>query len=89
MEILSNAGQKFEVDESRGVFNEAGIMIFEGVLEFQSDLTFEVVSRILVEGTSYLPSVKESVSQHEKLIAALIKHWNVTSKKYTDEVPIT
>lgn len=86
--IKCNIGNyEFQLDEANGFkFNDKN---FGGRIEFQSEITAPLVELILKGAmTDELPSLKESIYQHNLFFKDLSKDYNKLSNNH-DEVPIT
>jgi predicted dehydrogenase len=74
LEIKSNVGD-WKVDEENGIFIEPSGVITEGKIEFQSQMTGRIVTEILENGRSDLPTLNEVQTSHVLLLDAIQKIW--------------
>ena len=63
--------------------------ILNGSLELQSEMTGTMITKILANGACELPTLKESLKQHEVFLEAMLKHWNKSNNCNDKLVPIT
>jgi hypothetical protein len=77
------------VDEQNGEATSSNGMSIAGKCEFQSQLTKDLVSLILINGTSNLPTLAQSAAQHRVFIKSLMEHWNLNMDNNLDNLPIT
>ena len=77
------------INEDKGIASETKKGILNGRLELQSEMTKFVVTKILVEGTCNLPTLKESSQQHSIFLDSMLKHWNYSNNCNVKKVPIT
>lgn len=60
-----------------------------GRLQYQSEITAQIIESIINEGRCSLPTIDESISQHRVFLKSLQQHWDRASTKNSDSVPIT
>ena len=63
--------------------------ILNGSLELQSEMTGPMIAKILTNGACELPTLKESLKQHEVFLEAMLDHWNRSNNCNDKLVPIT
>lgn len=82
-------GEVWEVNLQEGLAtSDAGRQV-KGRAEFQSELTASILESIFTSGTCGLPTLLESANQHEKLLSALLGHYNSWKGVTGESVPIT
>jgi hypothetical protein len=86
---LKVKGREWKIDEAKGIASTLDGRMVEGKTEFQSQLTAPTVRAILVGVPCGLPTLTESIQQHEIFLDALIAHWNTHMPNKTDRIPIT
>ena len=90
VQIIVSAPQgDWVINESLGSIQGPSGRKLLGKLDFQSSLTAPLVRDILHQGSSSLPKLSESLSQHRPLIASLLHHWNTSEGNDDTVVPIT
>ena len=77
------------VEESLGRCRGINGQQLNGQLNFQSALTAPLVKQILQRGSCDLPTLAESIAQHQPLLDSLLKHWNRSQGCHDSVVPIT
>ena len=77
------------INEDNGTAQKSKEDILNGRIEFQSELTAAMVTKILKNGTSDLTTLKQSSGQHEIFLDAMLEHWNFSNKCNDKRVPIT
>lgn len=82
-------GQKWTVDEAKGMASTSDGQIVVGKTELQSQLTSPTVRAILYELPCGLPTLAQSIEQHEVFLDALMSHWNTHMPEKLDRLPIT
>ena len=60
-----------------------------GKVPFQSEITLQLVEKIIYEGKCELPLLTESASMHRLMIRSFLEHWNSINQKQDTELPIT
>lgn len=75
--------------ENKGTALFSNGNILNGSLELQSEMTGPMIARILTKGTCELPTLKESLKQHEVFLEAMLEHWNISNNCKDKLVPIT
>ena len=86
---LAINGQKWKIDEAKGMASTSDGQIVLGKTELQSQLTSPTVKAILYELPCGLPTLAQSIEQHEVFLDALISHWNTHMPERLDRLPIT
>lgn len=86
---LKIKGQEWKIDETKGFASTSDGRIVEGRTELQSQLTAPTVSAILAGVPLGLPTLTESIRQHEIFLDALIAHWNTHMPNKLERLPIT
>ena len=86
---LRMKGQEWKIDEANGIASTADGRKIEGRTGFQSQLTAPTVSAILAGVPCGLPTLTESIQQHEVFLDTLIAHWNTRMPNKVDRLPIT
>ena len=86
--ITCKLGDKqFEIRESEGFYD--GVSLVEGRVEFQSELTPDIVNQMLSqERGDFLPELSVSVRQHQCLFDAILRN-DLLSRDIGDILPIT
>ena len=82
-------GQVWNIDEAKGMASTSDGQIVIGKTELQSQLTSPTVRAILNGLPCGLPTLAQSIEQHEVYLAALNSHWNTHMPKKLDRLPIT
>lgn len=82
-------GIVWKIDERAGVALSSHGERIDGCLEFQSQISGQLVDRILQSGQSALPSFDESSAMHAVFLDAMLAHWNLSQKRNDVCVPIT
>lgn len=82
-------GQVWKIDEAKGMASTSDGQIVTGKTELQSQLTSPTVGAILYDLPCGLPTLAQSIEQHEIYLDALISHWNTHMPKKLDRLPIT
>ena len=77
------------INEYKGVAKTINGDKILGKLELQSEMTPLLLKQLLICGFCDLPELKESIIQHKKLIAPLLKHWNKVNNRNDKLLPIT
>ena len=84
--FLETEGQTFHIDETHGV--QIGSELYESRMEYQSELTADLVKKILMHGKSELPTLSESIKQHRLFFSGIMDCKRLT--KFEDGfIPIT
>ena len=86
---LKMKGQEWVIDEAKGIASTADGRKVEGRTDFQSQLTAPTVRAILTGVPCGLPTLTESIQQHEVFLDSLIEHWNTYMPNKSDRIPIT
>jgi hypothetical protein len=81
--------ETWEVDESSSRAISSNNNIIQACILRQSELTGPLLKDILENGRCDLPSLDESIKQHEPLLHAFLAHWNSKMSPKLDYVPIT
>ena len=68
---------------------QKGNLVINGKLEYQSNITEQLVYDILNKGESSLQKLNSSLNMHRLIIQTLHNHWNYKVKKNDKIVPIT
>jgi hypothetical protein len=77
---ISDDRHKWEVMEASGyAMNELGRRV-EGAVEYQSSLTTPLMVEILHMGHCNLPTLEQSIRQHNPLLLALQTHWSQSGR---------
>ncbi len=80
----------WNINERGGIASSTeGEQIFAPGFILQSDLTAHVVNCIFNGQDPQLPTLAQSVAQHELFLQALINHWNKTMSTQVERLPIT
>ena len=83
---LETEGKTYHLDEAKGI--QDGGEFFASRMEYQSELTADLVRNILIFGQSELPTLSESIKQHRLFFSGLIDCDEL--KKFGDGlIPIT
>ena len=82
-------GEVWEVNDQEGLATSDTGREVKGRTEFQSELTASILESIFTSGTCGLPTLAESANQHEKLLSALLAHYNAWKGVPAESVPIT
>ncbi len=82
-------GQVWKIDEAKGIALTSDGQIILGKTELQSQLTSPTVRAILYELPCGLPTLAQSIEQHEVFLDALMSHWNTHMPEKLDRLPIT
>jgi hypothetical protein len=82
-------GVIWEVDEHAGSAKGSDGHEINGKVLYQSELSSQLVDRILQFGDSGLPSFEESSTMHEIFLDAMLKHWNFSHNRNDLLIPIT
>lgn len=77
------------INENKGQATFSNGNILNGNLELQSEMTGSMIEKILTKGDCELPTLKESLKQHEVFLEAMLKHWNRSNNRNDKLVPIT
>jgi hypothetical protein len=86
---IETGSETWKADEVKGhAVSETGKSV-DAPLPRQSELAGPLVEEILTRGKCGLPSVQESIEQHEPLLRALMTHWNSNMPSPRDHAPIT
>ena len=87
--VETSQGVVWTIDELKGVARSSEGNELLGQLEYQSALTPRLVSEILENGLSDLPTLQESSQMHAIFLDAMLKHWNESRGRNDTHVPIT
>jgi hypothetical protein len=74
-------------DESSAVRNDG--LKYVSKIKLQSETTSDLVSSILINNKSELPTLESSVYLHNHLLESLLLHWNKNKKTQDNILPIT
>ena len=77
------------IKEQEGIANKNDGTSIPGKLDYQSEITGNLIETILKEGTCELPDLETSVRYHKVLINALLKDWNNKMLEKKTKLPIT
>ena len=86
---------EFNNKDSCVIYEDKGTTLFSngdilnGSLELQSEMTGPMIAKILTKGACELPTLKESLKQHEVFLEAMLEHWNRSNNCNDKLVPIT
>jgi hypothetical protein len=86
---ISNKKITWHINEELGIARSNKNKILKGKIIYQSDMTGNVIKKIIKEKESQLPSLKESLEQHRIYVDAMLLHWNLANNKKNKVVPIT
>ncbi len=86
---LTTTEVHWEIFEREGFARADDGRIVRGKCEFQSELTSQLVEKILTIGACDLPSLGQSAIQHHAYIHGLLEHWNQTMHQNVRCIPIT
>lgn len=86
--VLQCDGQKWHVSEAKGCAVSAAGQRIEGGTGFQSSLTAPMMAEIFEHGTCALPTLEQSIRQHEPYLQALLAHWHASGNS-GNLLPIT
>jgi hypothetical protein len=86
---IFNKNTTWIINEELGIAKSNKKKILNGKIIYQSDMTGNVIKNIIKKGKSKLPSLKNSIEQHQIYINAMLHHWNVSNNKKDKVVPIT
>lgn len=89
MQIQLCDGVIWEVDEQAGSAKGSDGHEINGKVVRQSELSSQLVDKILQFGNSSLPSFEESSMMHEIFLDAMLKHWNFSQNRNDLLIPIT
>ena len=88
-----NIKEKFnswEIDESSGTAIRSDGLTIIGGINFQSELTNNIVQNILLNGMCGLPTLNQSSELHKPFLDDMLKHWKKQEQKKEDKyLPIT
>lgn len=80
----------WEIDESSGIARRSDGLTILGTLNFQSELTSNVVQNILLKGICGLPTLNQSSELHKPFLINMLEHWKKQEEKNEDSfLPIT
>jgi hypothetical protein len=77
------------INEEKGMASNFGVESLDGFVEYQSNITAPMVTKILMHGKCDLPSLEESSKQHAIFIEAMLGHWRYFVNPEDKVVPIT
>lgn len=77
------------IHEVEGKASSSNGEILNGRTVFQSEITGPMVTGLLTRKTCNLPTLKESIVQHEIFLDAMLKHWNLSNNSNDKLIPIT
>lgn len=86
---------EFKNKDSCVIYENKGTALFSngdilnGSLELQSEMTGPMIKKILTKDVCELPTLKESLKQHEVFLDAMLEHWNKSNNCNEKLVPIT
>ena len=86
---VSNARDRWELDETQGIARRSDGFEIRGRLDYQSDMTADLVASMLAQGACGLPGLEESIAIHRPFITALREHWSRAGNAAAASVPIT
>jgi len=78
-----------KIQELNGTAERSDGKLFNGKLEFQSEITERLVESILRTGECNLPDVSTSIQQHQIFIDKLLDDWNLKMPIKISKLPIT
>lgn len=82
-------GEVWDINDQEGLaISDTGRQV-KGRTEFQSELTASILESIFASGTCGLPTLVESAQQHNKLLSALLTHYNSWKGAQGESIPIT
>lgn len=80
----------WEIDESSGTAIRSDGLTIIGGINFQSELTNNIVQNILLNGMCGLPTLNQSSELHKPFLNDMLKHWKKQEQKTEDKyLPIT
>ena len=80
----------WEIDESSGTAIRSDGLTIIGGINFQSELTNNIVQNILLNGVCGLPTLNQSSELHKPFLNDMLKHWKKQEQKKEDKyLPIT
>jgi predicted dehydrogenase len=77
------------INGSKGISQSSNGDIFNKRLEFQSEMTGAIVTKILTKGICELPNLQESIVMHRIFLDSMLSHWNRSNNCNHKLVPIT
>lgn len=87
--IVGIEGKEWRIFESEGyAVDNYGERIY-GLAEFQSQLTPHLIKSIFENGYCNLPTLAESIKQHQPFLKSLLDHWNLYMPQKKNILPIT
>ena len=61
----------------------------DGKIDYQSELTKKIVTKLLTTGKLNLPSLDESLNNHEIFLSSMLSHWNKSNNLNDTSLLIT
>ena len=77
------------INETKGISESSNGDFFNERLEFQSEMTGPIVTKIFTKGICELPTFKESSAMHRIFLDSILRHWNRSNNYNHKLVPIT
>lgn len=86
---MENGGNEWMIDEISGLAKCDDGKSIHGKLLMQSEMTSDVINKIIYEGKSDLPCLKDSSQIHKILIEELLMQWRSNMDINAKKLPIT
>lgn len=86
---IDDGKYKWVVNEETGVATRNDGFKIEGRIPYQSEMSGDLVEKLITTGSIGLTSLSESVDMHKVFISSLKKHWDKTGDFESEELPIT
>ena len=79
----------WNINETKGTSRSSNGDVFNQRLEFQSELTGKIVTKILTEGICDLPTLQETLVMYRIFLDSMLSYWNRSNNCNHKLVPIT
>ncbi len=86
---LTDGDMTWLINEEEGVASRSDGKVVTGSIRYQSQMSAELVERILECGSCDLPTLDESVALHRVFLRRMLEHWRQSGHSDSVDVPIT
>lgn len=87
--VKTCCGTLWEIDEGAGLARMSDGRCIPGRLELQSELSGRLINDLVSRGDCDLPRLQESARMHSIFLDAMLGHWNKSTGRNDEVVPIT